>query len=162
MFSVYFDEDGGNSYRFEVSAPDTWSFDGVWSTVGHWLKHRTNDDWSEENVEFADQACGRASSMTLLRLFKKAGTPIIPLAEDEEEDFEMLEGKSCVRDIGGSLTRLKAELECPIRDQGRYYRFEGPFDLEEDLRHGVKIRLCNKAFTDRATLEGALTAFTLD
>ena len=117
----------------------------------------------EENVEFAAQACGRAISMTLLRLFKKAGTPIIPLAEDEEEeDFEMLEGKSCVRDIGGSLTRLKAELECPIRDQGRYYSFEGPFDLEEDLGHGVKIRLCNKAFADRATPEGALTAFTLD
>ena len=46
-FSVYFDEDGGDSYRFEVSAPDTWSFDGVWSTVGRWLKHQTNDDWSE-------------------------------------------------------------------------------------------------------------------
>ena len=38
---------------------------------------------------------------------------------------------------------LKANLECGAGDQGRYYIFKGPFNLERDLGGGVKIRLYN-------------------
>lgn len=39
------------------------------------------------------------------------------------------------------------------RREGRYYKFQGPFDLEKDLGGGVKIRLCNRIWADKAILE---------
>lgn len=84
-FSVYFDEDG-DAYRFEVSAPDNRSFDSVWDTVGHWLKYQADHEWSEENLEFAIKAFGRANSMRFLRLIKETDMEIIPVAEYEDMD----------------------------------------------------------------------------
>ena len=121
-FSVYFDEDG-EAFRLEVSAPDNMSFDGVWDTVGQWLKRLMkrgggNCGWSDENVEFVDKAVGHAMAMKMLRLFKKTNTKIILVAEradgSYEDCLEVKGGKSIgkVTDISGSLTRFKAELEC--------------------------------------------------
>ncbi|KAL2046921.1 hypothetical protein N7G274_000939 [Stereocaulon virgatum] len=159
-FSVYFDEDG-DAYRFEVSAPDDRSFDSVWDTVGRWLKYQADHEWSKENIEFAVKACGRANSMRFLRLIKETDMEIIPVAEAEVEDMDDIEAdceerenrRGRVFDVGGDLMKLKVELECGAGNQGRYHKFQGPFDLEKDLGGGVKIRLCNRVFADKVVLE---------
>ena len=157
-FSVYFREDE-DVYRFEVSAPGDRSFDSVWGTVGHWLKYQADPEWSEENLEFAIKAFKRANGMILLRLCKEKDMEIIPVAECVNEDYievdfeEREDTRSRVIDIGGSLTKLRVELECGAGDQGRYYKFQGPLDLQKDLGGGVKIRLCNRMFADSASLE---------
>ena len=109
------------------------------------------------------KASERANSMRLLRLINKTDMDIIPVAEAEAEDVDMDDTEAdCeerktrrgrVFDVGGGLMKLKAELECGAGNQGRYHKFRGPFDLEKDLRGGVKIRLCNRIFADKATLE---------
>jgi hypothetical protein len=152
-FSVYLDEEG-DAYRFEVSAPDNKSFDGVWDTVARWLKHKGERQWSEENLEFVIKALGRANSMKLLQLCEKNDAEIIPVADSEEANYEQADRRNgTIIDMGGSLTKLKAELESGAGEQGKYYKFQGPFDLESDLEGGVKIRLCNLLFADKATLE---------
>ena len=129
---------------------------------------RADQEWSEENIEFAIEAVDRASSMRLLRIIKETDMDIIPVIKAEgavakaeggnmdniEADCEEREdGRRKVFDVGGGLTRFKAEVERAAGNQGRYYRFQGPFDLEKDLGDGVKIRLCNRNFADKATLE---------
>ncbi len=97
--------------------------------------------------------------MRFLRLIKETDMEIIPVAEYEDmddieadcEEWEKRRGR--VLDVGGGLMKLKAELVCGAGDQGRYYKFQGPFDLGRDLGGGVKIRLCNRVLADKATLE---------
>jgi hypothetical protein len=153
-FSVYFDEDG-TIFRFEVSAPDNLSFNGVWSSVDHWLKHHGEHQWPEENLEFVHKDVGRSAAMHSLQLFKEHGMEIIPVASEEQVEYlaERCEGHNFVWDIGGGLTELKDELKSGARDQRKYYEFEGPLDLKSDLGKGIKIRLCNSIFADKRSLE---------
>ena len=97
--------------------------------------------------------------MRFLRLIKETDMEIIQVAEAEDEDMDDIEAdceewetrRGRVFDVGGGLMKLKAELECGIGNQG--YKFQGPFDLEKDLGGGVKIRLCNRIWADKAILE---------
>ena len=99
--------------------------------------------------------------MRLLRLINEADMDIIQVAEAEDRDTDDIEAnyeeqktrRGRVFNVGGGLIKLKAELECGARNQGRYHNFQGPFDLEKDLGGGVKIRLCNRIWADKATLE---------
>ncbi|KAL8931457.1 MAG: hypothetical protein Q9216_007197, partial [Gyalolechia sp. 2 TL-2023] len=124
-FSVHFDDDG-DAYRFEISAPDEWCFDSVWDTLGVWLKHGADREWSEENLEFAIAANNRANSMKILRLIKDTEPEILPVADRVDENYfdadceERENGRSRILDVGGGLTKLKAELECGAGDQGSY------------------------------------------
>lgn len=137
------------------------SFGNVWDTVGYWLKYQANHEWSEENIEFAIKAIGRANAMRFLRLINDTDMDIIQVAEAEGDDIDDLElyceewgtRRGKVFDVGGGLTKLKAELECGAGNQGRYYKFQGPLDLERDLGSGVKIRLCNRIWADKVILE---------
>ena len=69
---------------------------------------------------------------------------IIPVAEAEVEDMDDIEAdceewknrRGRVFDVGGDLMKLKDELECGAGNQGRYHKFQGPFDLEKDLGGG--------------------------
>ena len=129
----------------EVSAPDTLSFEGVWNSVNHWLRDRysVGHGWSEENLEFVHKAAVRAASMSFLQLCKEHDMKIIPVPEDAE-DYETDDEADCqVIDVGGRLTKLKAELESGPGDQGNCDKFQGPHDLKGDLGNGIKIRLCN-------------------
>ena len=49
--------------------------------------------------------------------------------------------------------KFKVELECGAGNQGRYYKFQRPFDLEKDLRGRVKIYLYNRVLADKVILE---------
>jgi len=99
--------------------------------------------------------------MRFLQLIKETDMEIIQVAEAEEEDMDDIEAdceewdtrRGRVFDVGGGLMKLKAELECNAGNQGRYYKFQGPFDLEKDLGGGVEIRLCNRIWADKAILE---------
>jgi len=49
-------------------------------------KSQAGHEWSEENLEFAIKAFGRANSMRFLRLIKETDMEIIPVAEYEDMD----------------------------------------------------------------------------
>ena len=72
-----------------------------------------------------EKAVRRASATTLIQLCKEHSVEIVPVSEAyeqewfEEETHE--ENGSRVTDIGGSLTRLKAELECGIESRRKHF-----------------------------------------
>lgn len=126
-------------------------FDSVGMRVGAAVK-REQLGWSEENLEFVRKYLNHACAITYLRIFKKANVEIIPVPDGDCWDYTDEKERSRAIDIGGFLTRLKAELESEPEEQEKPCRFQGPHDLESDLGGGVKLRLCNLLFADKATV----------
>lgn len=134
-------------------------FESVWSSVGRWLKHNRSREW-EQSLELVQKAVARAAAISLLEM--KADIIYIPegredLIEDREgsANAALVEkrGNFRIYDIGGSMAKLKAELEGPHDLQpdleGVKAEFQGQHDLQADLAGGIKIRCCNSLFADK-------------
>jgi hypothetical protein len=137
------------------------SFDNVWNSIHHWRRYWVEDKWSEENLEFLDKALSHADSMRLIRLANEGGWEITPVPESfddgdaEDRDNHEVEDKgSNIIDIGGSLTKLKAEMEAGVHYTNNHIEFQGPHDLQTDIGHGLKIRLCNSIFATEVASRG--------
>lgn len=132
----------------EVSAPRNLAFDAVWSSIGHWLKYHAEHEWSEENLEFVRKAVSRASTICLLRMVKDKDVTIVPVANEEEAKnlSDACDQGTYFFDIGGGLRELKNQLDAGAVHEAQQVQFRGPYDLEHDIGHGIKIRLCNSIF----------------